>query len=97
MQTQDARTVAQLAALGRHVILRCEDCDWSRNVLPDVLAVTFGEDFDVVANLPELRSQLRCDRCGRRHRSVELARDGRGREPVHETARLVGAKRGASI
>jgi hypothetical protein len=75
MQPTDARTVAELAAMGRHIVVRCIDCDWSRNVLPDVLSATFGEDFDVISNIAELRSQLRCDRCGRRHRSVELARE----------------------
>ena len=85
MQPTDARTVAELAAIGRHVIVRCDDCDWSRNVLPDVLSVTFGDDFDVIANIAELRSQLRCDRCGRRHRSVELAREID--EPVSRLAR----------
>lgn len=73
MGPTDALTVAALAAAGRHLIVRCDDCDWSRTVLPDVLSVTFGDDFNVVANIAELRSRLRCDRCGRRHRSVVLS------------------------
>lgn len=85
MRPTDARTVSDLAAVGRHLIVRCDDCDWSRNVLPDVLSATVGDDFDVITNIVELRSQLRCDRCGRRGRSVELS--GLIDEPVSRLTR----------
>ena len=64
------RTVGEFLVSCRAVIVRCADCQHSRAVPPDVLEMAFGTEFDLYAGYAELVSQLRCDMCGERRRSV---------------------------
>ncbi|MEQ1901597.1 MAG: hypothetical protein ABL866_12790 [Devosia sp.] len=66
------RTVAEFATRGRFVVVRCGPCSHQRFVAPDVLEAAFGPDFDCYAGMAELRSQLRCDRCGERNRVIDF-------------------------
>lgn len=68
------RTAGEFAEHGRAVIVRCDDCERSHRVSPDVLILQFGADFDCFGSFSELVSQLRCDACGERHRTIYFRR-----------------------
>lgn len=64
MQYRFPRTIRELADAGRHIIAHCDACPRRVALDPELLAFTFGEDFDCYAGLAELRGQLCCDECG---------------------------------
>ncbi len=70
MKDKFPRTASEFAEHGREVIVRCPDCDRYRRVDPEILVLTFGDDFDCYDNLAELTGQLRCDACGEPHRLI---------------------------
>ncbi len=72
MKGRYPRTVAEFAQHGMRVVVACDDCDSRRVVSPDVLSLTFGDEFDCYSSLVELRLQLRCEHCGKRNRRIEL-------------------------
>jgi hypothetical protein len=72
MQGRFPRTVSEFAEHGRAVIVRCESCPRTRRVPPDVLDALFGPDFDLYDGFAGLKSELRCDQCGEKHRSIDF-------------------------
>ncbi len=66
------RTVAQLAAANRRVVVVCESCQHYKEMMPEVLDMTFGANFDVYAGFRELQAQLRCERCGEPYRRIDI-------------------------
>ena len=44
--------------------------------------MTFGDDFDLFDGMAELRSQLRCDQCGERHRTIDFVTPPHGEREV---------------
>jgi uncharacterized Zn finger protein len=66
------RTVEQLAVANRRIVVRCEECQHTKEVAPDVLDMTFGPDFDVYAGFRELEAQLRCEACGKPRRNIDI-------------------------
>jgi uncharacterized Zn finger protein len=70
MQGRYPRTVREFADNQRHVIVRCGECGQSRNEPCDVLEAMFGPDFDLYDGYPALTAELRCDRCGKKHRLI---------------------------
>ena len=74
MQGRYPRTVSEFAANQRHVIVKCGECQRTRNEPADVLEAMFGPDFDLYDGYSALEAELRCDRCGKKHRLI-LFRD----------------------
>src|SRR4051812_16954389 len=72
MKDRYPRTVAEFADHGMRVVVICDDCTCQRTVPPDVLSLTFGDDFDCYSSLIELQLQLRCECCGQRRRRIRL-------------------------
>lgn len=72
MKDRFPRTTKEFFETGRRVVVRCEDCDHGKTVDPEVLALTFGGDFDCYSSFWELEAQLRCEWCGERHRHVHF-------------------------
>lgn len=70
MQGRYPRTVREFADHQRHVLIRCGDCERTRNEPADVLEAMFGPDFDLYDGYAALESELRCDRCGKKHRLI---------------------------
>lgn len=64
------RTVSEFAANMREVEVVCHDCRRRRAVPPDVLEAAFGPDFDLYDGYAGLVSELRCDQCGKKHRTI---------------------------
>lgn len=64
--------MAEFAEHGMRVVICCDDCDSRRVVSPDILSLTFGDDFDCYSSWAELKLQLRCENCGERRRRIEL-------------------------
>jgi hypothetical protein len=85
MKDRYPRTVAEFAQHCMRVVVCCDDCDSRRVVSPDILSLTFGDDFDCYSSLVELRLQLRCEHCGQRRRRIEL-RDVNELEPLRHAA-----------
>lgn len=71
------RTVTELAAGNRRVFVRCDECQRSRVVPSDLLAMEFGPDFDIYDGFQELRAQLRCEQCGKSHRVIDVVDSSR--------------------
>jgi RNase P subunit RPR2 len=70
MQGRYPRTVREFADNNRHVLIRCSECAWTRNEPADVLEAMFGPDFDLYDGFGALTAELRCDRCGKKHRLI---------------------------
>ena len=70
MQGRYPRTVSEFAANQRHVIVKCGECQRTRNEPADVLEAMFGPDFDLYDGYSALEAELRCDRCGKKHRLI---------------------------
>lgn len=64
------RTVREFADNMRDVIVVCGACEAKRVVAPDVLMAAFGGDFDLYDGLSGLEAELRCEMCGKKHRTV---------------------------
>jgi hypothetical protein len=64
------RTVAEFAANMREVIVLCEECNRRRSVPPDVLEAMLGPAFDLYDGYAGLVSEIRCDQCGKKHRTI---------------------------
>jgi hypothetical protein len=64
------RSVSEFAANQRHVIVKCGECQRSRNEPADVLEAMFGPDFDLYDGYAALVAELRCDQCGKKHRLI---------------------------
>lgn len=70
MQGRYPRTVREFAENQRHVLVKCGECSRTRNEPSDVLEAMFGPDFDLYDGYAALESELRCDRCGKKHRLI---------------------------
>jgi hypothetical protein len=70
MQGRYPRTIAEFAAHQRCVLVACSDCRRRRKAPNDVLEALFGPDFDLYAGYAALKSELRCDACGKKHREI---------------------------
>ncbi len=64
------RTISEFAQNNRHVWVLCSPCGRRRPVPTDVLDAMFGPDFDLYAGYAALGSELRCDQCGKKHRTI---------------------------
>ena len=64
------RAVREFADNQRHVLVSCSECQRQRNEPADVLEAMFGPDFDLYDGYAALVSELRCDRCGKKHRLI---------------------------
>ncbi|MEQ1771197.1 MAG: hypothetical protein ABL879_15300 [Devosia sp.] len=64
------RTVSEFAAGRREVQVHCAECMRRRVVPPDVLDAAFGPDFDLYDGYAGLVAELRCDQCGKKHRTI---------------------------
>ena len=88
MKDRFPRTISEFAQHGMRVVVVCDDCRARRVVSPDVLSLTFGDDFDCYSSIIELKLQLRCEHCGQRGRRIELL-------DVHDIERAAVAKAAA--
>jgi len=70
MQGRYPRTVREFADNQRHVLVSCSECQRTRNEPADVLEAMFGPDFDLYDGYSALEAELRCDRCGKKHRLI---------------------------
>ena len=70
MQGRYPRTVAEFGANQREVWVQCSPCGQKRKVPLDVLDAMFGPDFDLYAGYAALESELRCELCGKKHRTI---------------------------
>lgn len=70
MQGRSPRTVREFADHHRHVLVTCGECDRTRNEPADVLEAMFGPGFDLYDGYAALEAELRCDRCGKKHRLI---------------------------
>lgn len=70
MQGRYPRTIGEFAANHRFVYVLCSPCGRRRLVPLDVLDAMFGADFDLYAGYAALVSELRCEACGKKHRTV---------------------------
>lgn len=66
------RTTLEFSQTGRRVVVRCNGCDLNRMVDPEILVLTFGEEFDCYSSFRELEAQLRCERCGEPRRHIHF-------------------------
>jgi hypothetical protein len=74
MKGRYPRTVSEFAANRRTVLVLCSPCQRRRVVPPDVLEACFGPDFDLYDGYAALEAELRCEACGKKHRTI-LFRD----------------------
>jgi hypothetical protein len=70
VQGRFPRTIREFEANRRMVFVQCSECQRRRFVPPDVLEAMFGPDFDLYAGFAALGSELRCDQCGKKHRTI---------------------------
>ena len=70
MKGRYPRTVGEFAANQRSVWVHCSPCQRKRQVPADVLDACFGEDFDLYDGFAALEAELRCDACGKKHRTI---------------------------
>lgn len=78
------RTISEFAVSNRFVFVLCSPCGKRRLVPLDVLDAMFGPDFDLYAGYAALESELRCEHCGKKHRTI-LFQD-QTRYPVGEVS-----------
>ncbi|MEP7239532.1 MAG: hypothetical protein ABI697_01485 [Devosia sp.] len=64
------RTVEEFALGLREVQVWCSPCARRRIVPPDVLEAMFGSAFDLYDGYSALTAELRCDACGKKHRTI---------------------------
>jgi hypothetical protein len=64
------RTTSEFAVSNRFVFVLCSPCGRRRQVPLDVLDAMFGPDFDLYAGYAALESELRCEVCGKKHRTI---------------------------
>ena len=64
------RTISEFAMSNRVVFVLCSPCGKRRRVALDVLEAMFGPDFDLYAGYAALGSELRCEHCGKKHRTI---------------------------
>jgi len=83
MKGRYPRSVSEFAANQRHVIVYCGECARKREVPPDVLDAMWGPDFDLYDGYAGLVSELRCEACGKKHRTI-LFTDTTERNPFAE-------------
>ena len=77
MKGRYPRTVSEFAGNLRSVWLHCSECQRKRLVPPDVLDAMFGPDFDLYAGFAALETELRCESCGKKHRTILFRDDTR--------------------
>lgn len=70
MQGRYPRSVSEFAANQRHVLVYCGECSRKREAPPDVLEAMFGPEFDLYDGYAALSSELRCEQCGKKHRTI---------------------------
>ena len=70
MKGRYPRTIEEFAANHRTVLVQCGPCGRKRPVPNDVLEACFGPDFDLYAGFAALEAELRCDACGKKHRTI---------------------------
>lgn len=70
MKGRYPRTVREFADNQRSVWVHCSPCQRKRQVPPDVLEACFGPDFDLYDGFAALEAELRCDACGKKHRTI---------------------------
>ena len=85
MKGRYPRTVSEFAANQRHVLVKCSACARTRNEPADVLEAMFGPDFDLYDGYSALEAELRCDRCGKKHRLI-VFRDTTPRDAFAEVS-----------
>jgi hypothetical protein len=64
------RSVQEFARNMRDVLVVCSPCARNRVVPPDVLDAMFGSTFDLYDGYSALESELRCEECGKKHRTI---------------------------
>jgi hypothetical protein len=70
MKGRYPRTVSEFAANQRSVHVLCSPCQRKGLVPPDVLEACFGPDFDLYDGFAALEAELRCEECGKKHRTI---------------------------
>lgn len=70
MQGRYPRTIAEFGGHQREVWVQCSPCGHKRRVPLDVLEAMFGPGFDLYAGYAALEAELRCEMCGKKHRTI---------------------------
>lgn len=79
MKGRYPRTIAEFIEHNRQVWVRCSPCGHTRKEPLDVLEAMWGTDFDLYAGYVTLEAELRCDLCGKKHRTI-MFRDASERD-----------------
>jgi hypothetical protein len=77
MKGRYPRTVSEFGAHTRSVWVHCSPCQRKRLVPIDVLDALFGPDFDLYDGFAALETELRCEACGKKHRTILFRDDTR--------------------
>ncbi|MEO6395922.1 MAG: hypothetical protein ABIO40_08435 [Devosia sp.] len=86
------RTAREFVQDGRRLIVSCDACRHAQFLDSETLTLTFGEDFDVIAHIAEVKAQLYCPACGAGRPDLLLWQPVAGEPAV--VHRLTGTKAG---
>jgi len=60
----EPRTAGEFFTAGQCAIQECAECGAVKSIDPDIVCMTFGDDFDMRAGARSLQAAFRCSICG---------------------------------
>lgn len=63
-------TAREYELAGRFVIQDCPECMTRSKIDPSLITLTFGDDFDMLMGLREIRHRFGCPHCGARRPDI---------------------------
>lgn len=71
----EPRTAGEFFAMGKCAIQDCPACGATRSIDPDIVCMTFGDDFDMRMGARSLQAAFSCSICGTARPTIRFEDD----------------------